>query len=258
MRDSLTVAAGALAVALLAALVAPPFVDWGARRATIDAALARSLGVEAATEGRLELRLLPSPRLRADRLVLGQSGSDRASLDARFVKAEIALASLIRGELRFTEARVGRAEIRLPATASGAVVLPAVTAPSSGGLAVEDLKVLELALTTTVPETGRTNQVTAQNVAFASPALAGPWRIEGERDGAPFRLSTGEPDGEGAVPVKLVAGGDATPRLEVDARVSLVPEGAARVPVATGSARLVVGPPVQAAGAVVPANLQGT
>ena len=62
MRDILTALAGLVILVLAAALVAPPLIDWEARRATVDAALSRSLGVEARSDGRLEIRLLPSPR----------------------------------------------------------------------------------------------------------------------------------------------------------------------------------------------------
>lgn len=116
MRDLLTALACAVILVLVAALAVPPFVDWQAHRALVDRALARSLGVPVRTDGRIEVRLLPSPRLRVDRLHLG-ADPDRPSLDARFVKAEIALAPLLKGEFRFTETRIGRAEIKLPSPA---------------------------------------------------------------------------------------------------------------------------------------------
>ncbi|WP_043348225.1 hypothetical protein, partial [Methylobacterium sp. B1] len=82
MRDLLTALACAVILVLVAALAVPPFVDWQAHRALVDRALARSLGVPVRTDGRIEVRLLPSPRLRVDRLHLG-ADPDRPSLDAR-------------------------------------------------------------------------------------------------------------------------------------------------------------------------------
>ena len=56
---------------LTAALAAPPFIDWGAQRGVIERAISRAAGVEAKTDGRIEVRLLPSPRIRIERLRLG-------------------------------------------------------------------------------------------------------------------------------------------------------------------------------------------
>ncbi|WP_238312679.1 AsmA-like C-terminal region-containing protein [Methylobacterium crusticola] len=256
MRDILTALAGLVILILAAALIAPPFIPWEAQRAVVDAALSRSLGVEARSDGRLEIRLLPSPRLRVDHLVLA-TGRDRPALDARFVKAELALTPLLSGEMRFTETRIGRGEVTLPMTEAGSFLRPP---PLEGrDLAVEDLRVAQLLLTTVVAATGRTDQLYAENVRLAAPRLAGPWRAEGEAGAVPFRIVTGAPGPDGAVPVKVAAGGDTVPRLEVDARVALSPEAdGGEVPEASGSARLVVGPPAQAAGAALPLSLQGS
>uniref|UniRef100_UPI0013D004DE hypothetical protein n=1 Tax=Klebsiella pneumoniae TaxID=573 RepID=UPI0013D004DE len=81
----------------------------------LDGVIARSLGVPARSEGRIAVRLLPSPRLRMDRLRIGE-GAGLPGLDIRFLRAEIALAPLLKGELRFMQARIGRAELRLPVT----------------------------------------------------------------------------------------------------------------------------------------------
>ncbi|MDP4021431.1 AsmA-like C-terminal region-containing protein [Methylobacterium sp. NEAU 140] len=262
MRDLLTALAGAVILVLVAALAAPPLVDWSAHRALVDRALSRSLGLHARTEGRIEVRLLPSPRLRIDRLHLGDDPA-RPALDARFVKAEIALAPLLKAEFRFTETRIGRAEIRLPVTGGDALRLPSGLLDDLRGrdLAIEDLRVQQFLVTTQVPATGRTDQFYATDLRLQAPALAGPWRIEGASDGVPFRAVTGTPGADGRLPLKISGGGDAHPRFEADARLGLAPvEVGAGAPVlveAEGTARLVVGPPTQAAGAYLPFALGG-
>ncbi|GLS56138.1 hypothetical protein GCM10007886_43230 [Methylobacterium gregans] len=267
MRDLLTALAGAVILVLVAALAAPPLIDWTAHRALVDRAIGRSLGLPARSEGRLDVRLLPSPRLRLDRLRIG--GADEApGLDARFVKAEIALTPLLGGEIRFTETRVGRAEVRLPVTGGEALLLPPGLGEAGPGrdLAIEDLQIQQFLLTTTVPATGRTDQLYAEDLRLQAPALAGPWRVEGTSAGVPFRLASGEVGADGSLPVKLSGGGDTRPRFEADARLSLVPApgrsagsgGRQALAVqAEGSARLVVGPPTQAAGDYLPFTLGG-
>ncbi|WP_238298274.1 AsmA family protein, partial [Methylobacterium soli] len=268
MRDILTALAGAVILILVAALAVPPVIDWQGLRASVDRAIGRSLNLQARSEGRIEVRLLPSPRLRLDRLHLGAEPG-KPALDARFVKAEIALTPLLKGEIRFTETRIGRAEVKLPVTEGDAILLPPDLDAALRGrdLAIEDLRIQQFLLTTLVPATGRTDQVGAENLRVQTPSLAGPWRVEGASGGVPFRLASGEPAPDGSVTVKVSGGGDTQPRFEADARITLVPldpaaeprpgQPRAVVPESEGSARLVVGPPTQAAGAYLPFSLGG-
>ncbi len=182
VRDILTALAGLVILILAAALIAPPFIPWEAYRSTFDAALGRSLGVEAQSDGRLEVRLLPSPRLRIDHLRLA-AGRDKPSLDARFVKAEIALTPLLSGEIRFTETRIGRGEVTLPMTEAGSF-LPLPSLAEGRDLAVEDLRVSQLLVTTRVAATGaptRSMPRPSGSRPRASPPVAGRGH---RRDGA--------------------------------------------------------------------------
>ncbi|MGV7032206.1 AsmA family protein [Methylobacterium symbioticum] len=260
MRDLLTALAGAVILLLVAALAVPPLIDWTAYRGVVDQAVSRSLGLPVRSEGRLEVRLLPSPRLRIDRLHLGE-GAESPNLDARFVKAEVALFPLLSGEFRFTETRIGRAELRLPVTGNEALLVPADLPAAFAGrdFAIEDLQIQQFLLTTRVPATGRTDQLYAQDLRLQAPALAGPWRVDGTSGGVPFRLTSGALAEDG-VAVKLSGGGEEHPRFEAEARLSLEPGRGARqgrAVQAEGSARLVVGPPSQVAGAYLPLALSG-
>jgi hypothetical protein len=260
LRDILTVVAGFLILVLAAALAVPPLVDWEARREAIDGAIARALGVEAATEGSIGIRLLPSPRIRADRIRLGGAAPDTPSFSASIFKAEIALTPLLRGEVRFTETRIVRAEIRLPAGRDNGWNLP-----QGFGLqgvrrdwALEDVSVSQLLVTTIQPATGRTDQFHAEGVHLEAQSLAGPWRMEGTTGGVPFRLASGELGQDRVLPLKLVGGGDAFPRFDIDARLALGPEGGTAAPTASGTAKLAFGPPAQppAAGVPIPFTVQ--
>ncbi|MCJ2012074.1 AsmA family protein [Methylobacterium sp. J-076] len=261
MRDLLTALAGAIVLVLIAALAVPPFIDWTAHRAFIDRSLSQSLDVPVQSQGRVEVRLLPSPRLRVDRLHLGDR--EGPALDARFVKAEVALAPLLKGEARFTETRIGRAEIRLLLDDGEAITLPQGLLDGLRGrdLAIENLQIQQFFVTTAVRATGRTDQFYADDVRIQAPALVGPWRIEATSGGVPFRAVSGTPDAEGRLPVKISGGGDATPLFEVDARFALAPDEAdatGSIVRAEGNARLVVGPPTQVAGPYLPFTLAGS
>ena len=93
------------------------------------------------------------------------------------------------------ETRIGRAEIKLPVVASEALRIP----PDLGealrarDFAIEDLHVQQFLVTTQVPATGRTDQLYVQDLHLQTPALVGPWRVEGTSGGVPFRAVSGTP-----------------------------------------------------------------
>lgn len=252
MRDILTVLAAILILILGAAVAVPPLVDWEARRGLVDEAISEAAGVPAKTEGRIRLRLLPSPRIALDGLRLGPAGPDGPSLAATFVRAEVALAPLLSGKVRFADTRLGRAEIRVPIGADlrlpGGFTDPDVLQRE---WALEDLVVGQLLVTTVAPATGRTNQAYAENVRIASQSLAGPWRMEGTTAGVPFRVVTGALGADRSVSLKLSGGGDIHPRFEIDAKVELATQAGA-IPALSGNARLLFGPPAQVAAAGIP------
>ena len=189
----------------------------------IDEAISRAAGTEAHTEGQIGIRLLPSPSVRVDRLRLGREAAGSPSLNAEGVRAEIALMPLLQGGVRFTDAKVGRADIRIPVSPDGRWRLPPdITSGWTGAnWAIENLVVDQLLVTTEVTSTGRTDQFFAENVGIEGQKLTGPWRLEGTTVGVPFRLVTGELGEDRIVQLKLSGGGDIYPRFDIDAKLAL-------------------------------------
>ncbi len=263
MRDFLTALAGAVVLVLVAALAVPPFIDWSGYRALIDRTLSESLGADARSEGSIDLRLLPSPHLRLGRLRLG--GEDGPALDAQAVDAEIALAPLLKGEVRFVQTAIERARLTLPVS-DEALLLPREPQTLRRDVVIDDLRIRRLSVTTA--RAGAEPQqpqelFAAENLRLRAPALVGPWLAEGTAKGSPFHLATGTVGSDGSLSLKFTGGGDTMPRLELDARLSFKTEDApggdrshrGLVPEAEGTARLTVGPPVQPAGPVLPLTL---
>lgn len=256
MRDILTIIAAILILILATAVAAPPLISWESHRETIDGMISRASGTEARTEGNISIRLLPEPRIILDRLRLGGKTPDSPTLTADNVHAEIALTPLMSGEVRFTETRIGRADIRVPVSGSGSWRLPPDLVAGSGRSrewAIESLSVGQLLVTTQTADTGRTNQAFAENVHIEGQKLIGPWRVEGTTSGVPFRLVTGELTEDKQVQVKLSGGGDIYPRFDIDARLALDEStGGTTVPVISGKAKVLFGPPAQIAAAGIP------
>ncbi|MDB5511713.1 MAG: hypothetical protein JWR08_1196 [Enterovirga sp.] len=246
MRDLLTIVAGLLILVLAAALAVPPFVDWREHRQFVDGAITRAAGTEVTTEGAIDIRILPTPRVRIERLRLGSAEPGAASLDAQFVRSEISLTALLHGEVRFHNSRIGRMEIKLPTGAGGDWRAPRALVEDDilkRAWVFEDLRVLQLFLTTTDPRTGRTDQVFAEAVHMQAQSLAGPWRVEGQAGGTPFSVATGEIGQALTSNIKIAAGGDTQKRVSFDGRMRLEPgSDDTVVPRFEGAARFTAGP----------------
>ncbi|HMN71755.1 MAG TPA: AsmA-like C-terminal region-containing protein [Rhodoblastus sp.] len=110
MREILTIVAACIVVALAAALVAPPFVDWTKHSAAIAQRLGANFGGRVALEGPVRLRLLPAPRLTAGALTAERPG---LALRARATTLELSAPALLRGAFEFTEIALDHAEVAL-------------------------------------------------------------------------------------------------------------------------------------------------
>jgi hypothetical protein len=250
LRDILTALAFLVILVLSVALAVPPFIDWEARRGDLEAAMSRAAGVPIETRGEIDLRLLPSPRLRVDGLTLGIPDGDALSLVAQDVLAELELTGLLRGEVRFQSVSIRRANLRVPSD-SGTIRLPdAITAPEDalGAWALDDLRVSTLGITEISADLGIRHLTDLRDVVVSAQNLAGPWRVDGLVDGQPFRLATGRLDPDGRMQLKLVGGGDAPVRYDIDAILALEPEGDRFRTHLSGAARIVVTPPPGASG----------
>ena len=253
MRDSLTALAAIVILILVAALAIPPFVDWEERRLDLEAALSRAAGVPVETRGAIDLRLLPSPRMRVDGLTIGIPDGTAPSLVAQNVTAEMELTALLRGQVRFNTIGIARADLRLPME-DGALRFPERMrdGPDAlGVLAFDDLAISHLSVTTITPDFGAMRRAEIANLRLGAPSLAGPWRIEGVYGGDTFRLGTSELTDDLTMQMRLVGGADTPLRYDIDATLRLTPEANRYRPVLDGEMRIVA-LPVTAAGPGVP------
>ncbi len=246
MRDSLTALAAIVILILVAALAIPPFVDWEERRLDLEAALSRAAGIPVETRGTIDLRLLPSPRMRVDGLTIGIPDGASPSLVAQNVAAEMELTALLRGQVRFSNIGIARADLRLPME-EGALRFPERMreGPEAlGALAFDDLAITALSVTTITPEFGAMRRAEIADLRLDAPSLAGPWRIEGVYGGDIFRLGTGTLSDDLSMEMRLVGGVDTPLRYDIDATLQLLPEAARYRPLLDGEMRIVALPDV--------------
>lgn len=210
MREALTLLAGLLVAALLAALLGPGFVDWREYRPHFEQRISAALGVETRVAGEIGLRLLPSPRLTLGEVRLGSGENGASSASIETLTAELALAPLARGEFRLVEAEADGLTLNLVADETGAITLP----PRQGaGLpsetAIDRLAIRRAALIWREP--GKAAQTLAPiSVDVSAVALHGPWRVEGEIAGSSLRFATGAIEADGRLRTKASVTGEQT------------------------------------------------
>lgn len=207
LRESLTVLAALLVLALLTALIGPGFVDWRAYRPQIETRLSEALGVETAIGGDIRVRLLPSPRVTLGALRIGEPG-EASSATVETATVELALASLARGEFRFSQANFDGATVALVLDSDGAIRLPQ---RSGGGLPAQtSLDRLTISRSALIWRDPAKEPVTIAPIAaeVSAVSLAGPWRFEGEVAGVSVRVSTGEIEEGGRLRAKAFLTGD--------------------------------------------------
>ncbi len=199
MQTTLLGLAIAFIIALLSALIGPYFIDWSQFRPQFEAEASRIIGAPVRVGGALDARLLPTPSLRLQSVVVG-GVNDLGKVHADKLNVEFSLGSLMRGEWRATELTVNGVGLDLGLDRQGRIDWPA----SSGNANLGSLAIDRLNLTGRVALHDAASRSTLElnDIAFSGDvrALAGAIRGDGNFtwSGAryPFRISS-SPAGDG-------------------------------------------------------------
>ena len=214
----------AVILALLAALVGPLLIDWGAHRSLFEAEASRLIGVDVRVTGAIDARLLPSPRLTLHEIEIGKPG--RESIRARSLGIEFALGPLMRGDWRATELHLAGPQIRLDLDASGHVQAPNLAvgfdpdALTIDRLSIEDGKVI-------LADAASGAGMTLDRLSFNGEArsLIGPLKGEGfvtiGGELYPFRISAGRYSDESGLKLHINVDPVNRPGIETDGVLAL-------------------------------------
>ncbi|MBV9637531.1 MAG: AsmA family protein, partial [Methylobacteriaceae bacterium] len=232
MRESLTILAILVVLALTAALVGPYFVDWSAQRGLLEARLSEALGTPVRIGGAIDLRLLPSPRLSLGQVSTGESGKEAPVFAADSVRVELGIAGLLRGDFVFTDATFEGLRTRLSLSDRGWLALPEKSLLAQHNLQFDKLAVRRG--TFTIDAGAGAPSYVLENVALDAQAssLVGPFKgtgsaqILGRR--IAFRFSTGAVERERLRLKLLLDEAPGVPRTELDGALLLLPPDASR------------------------------
>lgn len=123
MQTTLLGVAIALILALVTALVAPLFIDWGSYRGEFETRARRLTGLDFRVTGAIDARLLPTPTVVLEGIEFGRP-EEGSKVRARLLRIEFALGALVRGEWRIAEARLEGPEFTAGLDGSGRLAWP--------------------------------------------------------------------------------------------------------------------------------------
>ena len=125
MQTTLLSFAIAMILALLAALVGPHVIRWNDHRAFFEAEASRLVGIKVMVGGDIDAALLPFPSVTLRAIAIGPVG-EGSRMRARSLRIELALGSLMRGELRAVEMRLVAPQFNIGLDAKGQIDWPAL------------------------------------------------------------------------------------------------------------------------------------
>ncbi len=201
---------GFLVLLLTAALVVPPFIDWGGYRADFEREASRVLGRPVKVAGNVSARLLPFPSVSFSDV---RVGADEArpvmSVDTFSMDAE--LMPFLRGQLLIFDMRVERPRATISLGKDGKVdwAIRPSTPLDPTQIKVERLTIEDGAIVLHDQAKGRTIEANALNAVMSANSLAGPWqadadfKLEGRAFAANLTSGEAKPDGSLRLRVRL-------------------------------------------------------
>ncbi|HZZ62705.1 MAG TPA: AsmA-like C-terminal region-containing protein [Roseiarcus sp.] len=243
MRVVLTLLAVALVALLMAALIAPPFIDWSAHRADIEARLGAMTGGRVTLSAPITLRLLPVPYLDVGEGSAAGREPGAPQLSFKSARLELALAKLASGSIRFTEIRLEKPVLTLTRDVGGSLNLPAPPPGEADVVGFDRLVAHDGAVRILERAGGPARIISGVELDADAPALSGPYSASGRFDGpggAPvvFRLATEKGDAAGTPIHVSVDAGPGWPALAFDGAFGLAGDRA-KVPSVSGTATLI-------------------
>ena len=186
---------GLVVTVLVAALVAPLFIDWTGYRARFEAEASRLIGQPVRVAGDASARLIPFPSVTFTDVEVGPSAAP--VMRARRFSMDAELAPFLQGRVLIFDMRVEEPQVTLTLDERGVPVWPergeAPVDPAR--IALENARISGATITLVDPREDRSVTLTDLDATVAASSLFGPWRATGTARAGPqpvaFTVSTG-------------------------------------------------------------------
>ncbi|MCW4116748.1 AsmA family protein [Aurantimonas sp. MSK8Z-1] len=199
---------GLLVVALLAALIAPFFIDWTAYRSDFEREASAILGRNVVVHGAANARLLPFPSVTFDDVTV-ESDDGRPLMTVQQFRMDAELAPYLSGEIRIFSMQLRKPALRVPVARDGAIAwaVQRPNIPVAGTVVLENIAITDGSILIESGVSGQTHQLTGIEATFSARSLQGPFNGSGTlvADGRPlgFTLGSGAREPDGKLPLKL-------------------------------------------------------
>ncbi len=201
---------GLLVLALLAALVAPYFIDWTAYRADFEREASQILGRKVIVKGEASARLLPFPSVTFNEVeVLDDDGASLMTIGRFRMDAE--LAPYLSGEIYIYSMTVDRPIVRLPLRADDTVrwVADDPRIPTGARVVLQNVAINDGTVIIEDEARSRTKTLLDLDATLSAGSLAGPidgrgsFTVDGEA--VTFDVAAGVPEDDGSMPLRVTA-----------------------------------------------------
>lgn len=217
MNSFLTWVGGLLAAILAALFAVPYFVDWNGYRGVFEEEVSRVLGRSVRVRGDVNLRLLPAPYVRFEKIRI----ADTTGLTgAPFFQAEsftmwLSVPPLLSGVVEAERIELDRPVVRLAARNEGAGNWSGFQVRSGSlpfapaGVTLDSVDIVDGTVSFDLEGAGRLSELSGINGEFVAETLSGPFTFSGgaQYGSLPFQLNvaTDELDARGNMRVKVRA-----------------------------------------------------
>lgn len=206
--------AGLFAAVLAALFAVPYFVDWNSYRGVFEEEASRLLGRDVRVSGKVNLRLLPTPYLRFEKIRIADTrpGSGEPLFRAENFTLWLSVPPLLQGNLEVRHVALDKPVVRLAIDETGggnwmsfgirAGALPFV--PQN--VAFRSIEIVDGTLALEHPKAGEVVRLDAISGELSAEALNGPYKFNGDVGVGnvvhDVRLATAQADAEGTVRLK--------------------------------------------------------
>ena len=219
MSNGLLYIAGLLTLALAALFAVPYFVDWNGYRGVFEEEASRILGREVRVGGDVNLRLLPAPYVRFEKLRIADPSGTTGE---PFFRAEsftlrLSVPPLLKGIFEANEIELKRPVLRLAVDADGGGNWRSLSiAPGSlpfipADISLQSVKIKDGMVAVQGPKGAGVAEVDGLNGEFKADSIEGPFSFKGtakwQGSDREVRVATGTADTEGGIQFKAIIRG---------------------------------------------------
>jgi hypothetical protein len=201
-----------LVIALLAALFAPPFIDWNQYKTRFETEASRVLGLPVTVDGDTSVRLLPLPSFTFTDMKVGQTSDGVPLIKAESFTMNVELAPLMKGDVVIVDIQLQKPVIDARLDKEGNIEWPEIKQRSRIEIDQEDVALENIGINGGVlrlrdERYNREFLVRNINAQASARTLRGPWRGQGtvtyNNEKARLRLSTGRWQDDQSLSIKL-------------------------------------------------------